>query len=60
MPSGVQVNTFAQPVPMKEIVLHEAWQGMDLGDFTVMPLSEEQWDIVIDLAQRADDPKQAV
>jgi hypothetical protein len=38
---------------MAELVEHAAWQSVDLKNLSVLPLSEEQWDVAIDLSQKA-------
>ena len=51
----VQVARFEHPVSLRALSEQPAWQGSEVWDTGRMciPLTEEQWDAVIDLSQQA-------
>ena len=50
--SNAQVATFERAISLRALSEHPAWQGADVWDVDRMliPVSEEQWDVVIDMA----------
>ena len=51
--SNAQVAKFEQPVSLDVLAEHAAWQASDVwdADRMLVPVTEEQWDFVIDALQ---------
>ena len=49
---NAQVAKFEQPVSLRALSEHPAWQGSDVwhADRMLISVSEEQWDVVVDTA----------
>ena len=49
---AVQVARLEQPVRLRALSEHPAWQGSDVwdADRMLIPVSMEQWDVVIDMS----------
>jgi hypothetical protein len=50
LPLIMQVKAFSRAIPVAELAA--SWESLLHTDSTVAPLSEEQWDAVIDFSQK--------